>query len=79
MIETRDFNQVRKFSVTVVGRRYKPTLVLTEAYLNLAAGIKVVAEELQANNRTEVLAENENESEDETEEDQFDIYNVNSY
>jgi len=69
MIETRDLNQVRKFSGTVVGRRYKPTLVLSKGYLNLAAGIKVVAEELQANNRTDVLAENDYESEVETEED----------
>ena len=50
MIETRDYNQVRKFSSTFVGRRYRPTLVLSKGYLDLAAGIKVVAEELQANN-----------------------------
>ena len=69
MIETRDLNQVRKFADTVVGRRFKPTRVLSKGYLNLAAGIKVVAEELQAHNRTDALGENEYESEVETEED----------
>jgi hypothetical protein len=64
MIETRDWNQVRKFAGTVIGRRYKPALVLSQGYLDLAAGMKVVAEELQANSRSDDLDETEAETED---------------
>ncbi len=52
IIETRDMNQVRQFAGTVVGRRYKPLLVLSQGYLDLAAGIKVVAEGLGAHSRS---------------------------
>jgi hypothetical protein len=56
-METRDPTQVRKFSNTVVGLRNKPCRVLTKGYLNLAAGIQVVAEELRANSHSQVEEE----------------------
>ncbi|KAI8891809.1 hypothetical protein BC833DRAFT_626447 [Globomyces pollinis-pini] len=49
-IESRNSTQVRNFSTTVIGRRIRPSRVLTKGYLSLAAGFQVVAEELRANN-----------------------------
>ncbi|KAI8901473.1 hypothetical protein BC833DRAFT_617522 [Globomyces pollinis-pini] len=43
MIETRDIGQVRKFSQTILGRRYKPALILSEGYLNFAVGINQIS------------------------------------
>jgi hypothetical protein len=63
-METRNAKQVQKFSSTVIGRRYKPSRVLTKGYLNLAAGFQVVAEELRANNPVVISEENGGSNED---------------
>jgi hypothetical protein len=42
--------RIWSYKYTVIGLRFKPSRVLTEGYLSLAAGIQVVAEELRANN-----------------------------
>ncbi len=56
-IESRNPTQVRNFSTTVIGRRIRPSRVLTKGYLSLAAGFQVVAEELRANNPADLSEE----------------------
>jgi hypothetical protein len=48
-----------------MGLRYKPSCILTKGYLSLAAGFRVVAEELRANNPVSSDLERIDESSDE--------------
>jgi hypothetical protein len=71
LIETRNNQQVKTFSESAVGIRFKPADI-SHSYMDLAAGFKICAEELQAHNpiksgmrkrQIEEVVEFENESE----------------
>lgn len=77
-IQTRSRKQVKNFSETAVGIRFKPNDI-SLSYINLAAGFKICAEQLQAYNPTSVgIRENERQIEDESESEQEQLSEVRS-